>query len=155
MEMPNNNGVETKEVKVKKEKVTPVTNVLVGVTEAHLAMFKEGRSKRIAELLAQGYSKSEIVKMIAAEEAENPVEGRKEITHQVVYQVYKRLKGLEGVTIGSKDLIITRKVKEKVEGEEASEKTEKTDVNADFADAAEGVEGTEVTPENGEEVIEG
>lgn len=148
MEMPKNtaveNGVETG-AKVAKEKKIPETNVLVGITDEHLAKFKEGRSARIAALLAEGYSKSEILKMLTAEEAENPVEGRKPITHQVIYQVYKRLKSFEGVSIGSKELVITRAKKEASEKEEITE-TPKVDVNADFADAA---------GETGEEVIEG
>ncbi|MGL5712584.1 MAG: hypothetical protein ACRCX2_06155 [Paraclostridium sp.] len=145
MEMPKNTAVETgvETTKVVKEKKIPETNILVGITPEHLAKFKEGRSLRIATLLSEGNSKSEVLKMLAVEEAETPVEGRKPITHQVIYQVYKRLKSFEGVEIGTKELVITRVKKEASEKVE-EQVEEKVDVNKEFEDAADVSEDSEV-----------
>lgn len=137
--MNENGGKEMKEAKAKKAKKEPSkTNILVGITAEHLGKFKEGtRSRKIAELLEAEHSKSEILKMLKTEELENGLkEGEKTITHQAIYQVYNKLKNMEGVTIGQKELVVFRQAPKKAAvKEEAAPETVKA--SEEFAEVAE------------------
>lgn len=127
--------VKSEQGKSEKERVErkiPVTNILVGITPEIIEMFK-GRSKIIAQKLSEGKSKSEILKELQDEEAANGVEqGVKPITHQAIYQVYKRIKGMPGIEIGETALRANRVAKpageKKVKTEKPATPTEEFDV---------------------------
>lgn len=125
-------------VKEKVVKEPSVTKMLTGVTEEHLAKFKD-RSLEIAKLLAAGNSKSEILATLTAQEEANGVpEGSKPITHQMIYQVFKRLSGMDGVIIGEKPLVTFRKKKAETAAKEADVEAPATPAE-EFAAATEGV----------------
>ena len=118
----------------KAEKKVPVTNILVGITPEIIEMFK-GRSKVIAQKLAEGKSKSEILKELQDEEKANGVaQGVKPITHQAIYQVYKRIKGMPGIEIGETVLKANRVAKpagEKKVAEKPATPSEEFDENVE------------------------
>jgi hypothetical protein len=102
----------TTEGKEKKAKEPSLTNALSGVTPEIIEKLKlkDERAVRVANLLAEGNSKSEVLAIISEDEAVNGVpEGKKPISHQIIYQIYKRLKEQEGVTVVQKELKTYRK----------------------------------------------
>lgn len=134
----------------KKEKKPSLTNVIVKAPEGTVEKFS-GKSKVIAEKLLAGMSKSEILQELKkVEEAEGPVAGRKAITHQAIYQVYKRLINLEGVELGQKELVRAAAAPKAKKEEEAVTETKTTGTASD--ELAGVVE--EVAPEEEEEVAE-
>lgn len=147
-----NGGNEMKEVKEAKAPKKPsTTNILIGITAEHVAKFKEGtKSRRIAELLADENSKSEILKLLKTEELESGLaEGEKTITHQAIYQVYNRLKTMEGVTLGQKELVVFRQAPKK------ADKVAKVEVEAPVSATEEFAEVADTDPVGAPEVVEG
>lgn len=121
------------ELKEKVVKEPSVTKILTGVTEEHLVKFK-GRSAEIARLLSTGLSKSEVLETLVTQEEKNGLpEGGKPTTHQMIYQVFKRLSGMDGVIIGEKPLVTFRKKKAEKPVKEVEAPATPA---AEFADAA-------------------
>lgn len=136
------NGVVTEGVvtegKEKKVKEPSLTNALSGVTPEIIEKLKlkDERAVRVANLLAEGKSKSEVLAIIAEDEAANGVPaGKKPISHQIIYQIYKRLKEQEGVQVIQKELKTYRK-KAAEKAPEGGVETTPTSTD-EFADAAE------------------
>lgn len=127
----------------KKVKEPSLTNALQGITPEVIEKLKlkDERAIQIATLLSEGLSKSEVLAVIATQEEESGVpEGKKPISHQIIYQIYKRLKEQEGVTVIQKELKTYRK--------KASDK-----VSEDAPKEA--ATSTEEFAEAGSEVVEG
>lgn len=124
------------EGKEKKVKEPSLTNALSGVTPeiVEKLKLKDERAVRVANLLAEGNSKSEVLAIISEDEAANGVpEGKKPISHQIIYQIYKRLKEQEGVEVIQKELKTYRKKATEKDPVETTAATTSTD---EFAEAA-------------------
>jgi hypothetical protein len=144
-------ATEEKVEKPKKEKKISMTNVITASPEGTVDKFS-GKSKVIAELLLAGNSKSEVLQELSdREKTEGPLEGKKPITHQAIYQVYKRLISIEGVILGEKELV---RAKVETAGKVETVVAEGSEAVATASDELAEATEEEGIPEEDEEVTE-